>query len=289
MGRFTILVDAGYLLTQAVKILSAKVSHSRAELDLHDPSGLIAMLTGKAREVLENERLLRVYWYDGVANGLSHEHRRLIDVDDLQFRAGKINGSGQQKGVDSMIVTDLIELASHHAISDALVITGDSDLAIGIELAQRRGVRVAAMGVEDLTSDSPVLHGQSFEITSLSDRLVRIGRSELDPYLRYTPRQQQASTSQTGSATQPRLAPAAESHQLPATSTSLESIVANFIVDRSTTLTVDVIQDSGRIATDVDRDLLHYVFTQLAHGRLSQEERHEVREHFRRQLHTTMV
>src|SRR5471030_1683532 len=141
MDRLVVLVDAGYLLSQAVKVLSAKKSRSRADLHLNDAAGLVNMLISKARTELNNNELLRVYWYDGLKGGLSAEHKAIIDVDDVQLRTGTINGQGQQKGVDSKIVIDLIELASNHAISDALVVTGDGDLAIGIELSQRRGIR----------------------------------------------------------------------------------------------------------------------------------------------------
>jgi len=187
MDRFAVLVDAGYLFSQTVKILSAKASNSRADLRMTNADDLVKMLVSKASCTLNNPNLLRVYWYDGVGSGLSADHKRLIEVDDVQFRAGKINGQGQQKGVDSMIVTDLMELATHRAISDALVVTGDSDLAIGIEQAQRRGVRVAVLGIEEMTSGIGVHHGQSFEITSLADRVVRIGQAELSPSLQYAP------------------------------------------------------------------------------------------------------
>lgn len=183
MDRLVVLVDAGYVLSQAVKILSAKKSRSRSDLKINSPVGLVNLLIAQGKLALSNDKLLRVYWYDGVRNGLSPDHKAIIDVDDVQLRTGTINGQGQQKGVDSKIVIDLIELASNQAISDAMVVTGDGDLAIGIELAQRRGIRVAVMGVEDLGVG--VSHGQSPELMNVADRVVRIGQADLSPHLSY--------------------------------------------------------------------------------------------------------
>jgi uncharacterized LabA/DUF88 family protein len=186
MGRFAVFVDAGYLLQKSVAILSNKKSNSRGDLDLTDPAGLMKMLIAAAGKVLNNNDLLRVYWYDGVKGSMSPEHKAIVAVEDVQFRAGTINGQGQQKGVDSLIVTDLIELATHHAISDALLVTGDSDLAVGIELAQRRGVRVAVLGIAEVTGG--VHHSQSAEITNIADRVVRIGKAEISAFLQYKPK-----------------------------------------------------------------------------------------------------
>jgi uncharacterized LabA/DUF88 family protein len=185
--RFTILVDAGYLLRQAAEILSGKTPKTaRADITITDPQGLIEMLVQEASTALQNVNLLRVYWYDGVKTTLTAEHKSIMALPDVQFRAGTVNGAGQQKGVDSRIVTDLVELAGHHAVCDALLVTGDGDLAIGIELAQRRGVRVAVLGVEDMTVG--VHHSQSPEVVHVADRVARIGRANLAPYIKYTPR-----------------------------------------------------------------------------------------------------
>ncbi|MCX7178213.1 MAG: NYN domain-containing protein, partial [Proteobacteria bacterium] len=71
MNRFAVLVDAGYLLSQSVQILSNQKSKSRKDLAIHDPQGLIAKIIEHSIEALGNRHLLRVYWYDGVAGRLS--------------------------------------------------------------------------------------------------------------------------------------------------------------------------------------------------------------------------
>lgn len=55
---------------------------------------------------------------------------------------------GQQKGVNSLIVTDLIELARQKAICDAVLISGDEDVRVGVQMARNYGVRVHLLGIE---------------------------------------------------------------------------------------------------------------------------------------------
>jgi hypothetical protein len=92
--------------------------------------------------------MLRIYWYDGLLHGQrSMEQEALANADNVKVRLGTVT-AGRQKGVDSLIVTDLIELARNHAISDALLLSGDEDLRIGVQIAQSFGVRVHLLGIE---------------------------------------------------------------------------------------------------------------------------------------------
>lgn len=183
MNRFAVLVDAGYLLSQSVQILSHQKSKSRKDISIQDAQGLITKLVEHAIETLGNQNLLRVYWYDGVAGRLSSEHEALSLLPDVQFRQGTISKAGQQKGVDSKIMVDLIELSTNQAISDAVLVTGDGDLVVGMEFAQRRGVRVGVLGIED--SVSGVSHNQSFEVVCAADRVRRMGKLDIAPFLSY--------------------------------------------------------------------------------------------------------
>lgn len=191
MERFVVMVDAGYLLVQAVKILSEGKSFKRSELHTKDPSTLVKGVVDSAIRLMglkDNKELLRVYWYDGVgATGPSSMQRLIMDVDDVQLRAGTINGKRQQKGVDSLIVTDLVELATNRAVCDAIVVTGDSDLAVGIEIAQKRGVRLGVLGVEQLVGATKVTHGISPEISGLADRVGFIDVPSIFSSLTYVP------------------------------------------------------------------------------------------------------
>lgn len=284
MNRYVVMVDAGYLLRQALEIVSSRASTSRADLDISDPAGLIQVLLDKSSATLNltGKELLRVYWYDGVmANGFTPQQRSLVNVDDVQFRAGTINGRGQQKGVDSLIVTDLIELTSHHAICDAVLVTGDSDLAVGIEVAQKRGVRIAVLGVEDLAAG--VAHHQSFEITSRADRVGMLGQAELSQVLRYVPVQQTpAQQFVTVVASQMQ----ATSSQVPAPMDRprIEVAVKAFIAQQAAPLVGVVDHTTKRIDAAVDRSLLHHVFTELGHGRLTEAEKVYARQVFRAEV-----
>ena len=68
-------------------------------------------------------------------------------MDDVKLRLGFVNSAGQQKGVDSLIVTDLIELARQKSICDAVLISGDEDVRVGVQIAQNFGVRVHLVGI----------------------------------------------------------------------------------------------------------------------------------------------
>lgn len=292
MGRLVLLVDAGYLFSQAIQVLSSKASRSRTELKLNDASGLIKMLVSKASAELANPNLLRVYWYDGIKGTLSADHKAIVNVDDVQLRSGTINGQGQQKGVDSKIVIDLIELATNQAISDAMIVTGDGDLAIGIELSQRRGIRVAVLGVEDLTLG--VHHAQSSEVTNVADRVVRIGASDLSNFLSYQPKSpasiavspvsvESQSTATGGSVVVPNVSQISTAPETP-----IESAVRNFLQITTPSISPSVIGSTGSIDSQVDRALLFHVYTALG-GRvaLSGPQKRDARAALRKLLRPT--
>lgn len=277
MNRYVIMVDAGYLLRQAIEMVSQRRSTSRADLEITDPQRLIQILLDKSKSTLNllDKELLRVYWYDGVmANGLTAQQKSLVNVDDVQFRAGTINGKGQQKGVDSLIVTDLIELTSHRAICDAILLTGDSDLAVGIEIAQKRGVRIAVLGVEDLAAG--IAHHQSPEITNRADRIGMLGRAELLPALRYVPSKPTTNTTDALSTCTP------QSQEID--NAKIEAAVSAFIAQHPTSLGSSVDRATQRINSEVDRLLLHFVFTEMAHGRLTEAEKVYARQVFRKSV-----
>jgi hypothetical protein len=64
------------------------------------------------------------------------------------LRLGFVNQSGEQKGVDGLIFSDLTNLARNRAISDAMLLAGDEDLRVGVQQAQEHGIRVHLLGVE---------------------------------------------------------------------------------------------------------------------------------------------
>ena len=145
--RVAVFVDAGYLYAQGSKAVAGqKLVRAQVALDLPKT---IAKLRDESAIRTNHASLLRIYWYDGLSHGgFSQDQQRLAYMEDVKLRLGIVNQAGQQKGVDSLIVTDIVELARNHAITDAVLLSGDEDLRIGVQIAQSYGVRVHLIGIE---------------------------------------------------------------------------------------------------------------------------------------------
>lgn len=186
MLQTAVFVDAGYLFAQGATLLSsARLSRDRLALNV---SGVVAALTEAAHRSAPDARLLRIYWYDGLIRGgaLTAEQSTLRQAADVKLRLGMVNSRGEQKGVDSLIVTDLIELARNDAISDALIISGDEDIRVGVQVAQTFGVRVHLVGIRPARgSQSPDLiaeadsYGEWGEDVVGSCLTVKVTRSDV--------------------------------------------------------------------------------------------------------------
>ncbi|MFB7107866.1 NYN domain-containing protein [Streptomyces sp. NPDC056291] len=141
-----IFVDAGYLYAAAGRLVAG--TEDRRAFDL-DAEGLIDALIDRARTAFADSRLLRVYWYDGARRRIhTAEQQSIAELPDVKVRLGNLNANNQQKGVDSLIRTDLESLARHRAISDAALLGGDEDLVSAVEAAQGYGARVHLWGIE---------------------------------------------------------------------------------------------------------------------------------------------
>ncbi len=141
-----IFVDAGYLYAAAGRLIAG--TEDRRSFDL-DAEGLLEALIDRARQVFADSRLLRVYWYDGARRRIhTAEQQSIAELPDVKVRLGNLNANNQQKGVDSLIRTDLESLARHRAISDAALLGGDEDLVSAVEAAQGYGARVHLWGIE---------------------------------------------------------------------------------------------------------------------------------------------
>ncbi|AYN32619.1 NYN domain-containing protein [Streptomyces albus] len=141
-----IFVDAGYVYAAAGRLVAG--TEDRRSFDL-DAEGLIEALIDKARTLFADSRLLRIYWYDGARRRIhTAEQQSIAELPDVKVRLGNLNANNQQKGVDSLIRSDLESLARHRAISDAALIGGDEDLVSAVEAAQGYGARVHLWGIE---------------------------------------------------------------------------------------------------------------------------------------------
>ncbi|MCY4031199.1 MAG: NYN domain-containing protein [Hyphomicrobiales bacterium] len=147
MNRFAMFIDAGYFFAQGSVSLTGKV-RSRHELELKEDLA-IQTLKDIAHAHLPNQELLRIYWYDGARGStIKSDQSAIASLNDVKLRLGMINQFGKQKGVDSLIVADLIELARLRSITDAFLLSGDEDVRVGVQLAQNHGVRVHLLGIE---------------------------------------------------------------------------------------------------------------------------------------------
>lgn len=141
-----IFVDAGYLYAAAGRLVAG--TEDRRAFDL-DAEGFIDALIDRARTIFADSRLLRVYWYDGARRRIhTAEQQTIAELPDVKVRLGNLNANNQQKGVDSLIRSDLESLARHRAISDAALLGGDEDLVPAVEAAQGYGTRVHLWGIE---------------------------------------------------------------------------------------------------------------------------------------------
>ena len=178
--RVAVFVDAGYLYAQGSAALTGSAQR-RLDIKL-DISNAISKLRETADAQTNNALLLRIYWYDGVPpGGPSHDQQKIADTDNVKLRLGIINPYGQQKGVDSLIVTDLVELARNHAITDAVLLSGDEDVRIGVQIAQSFGVRVHLLGIE------PSLGSQSRSLLQESDTTTEWSKSDVASFLSLSP------------------------------------------------------------------------------------------------------
>lgn len=148
--QHAILVDAGYLFAQAAEDLFGP-NVRRDALRLDERAAALA-LEAKAAEIFgADSSLLRVYWYDAAPREgrMNESHQRLALLPNMKIRLGTLNSNGQQKGVDALICKDLFELSANGAASDILLVSGDEDLRVFVEMAQSHGSRVSVLSVGD--------------------------------------------------------------------------------------------------------------------------------------------
>lgn len=147
MDRVAVFVDAGYLFAQGSTALTGS-KKARTALVIDAPAAIKALKLVAASRAPDCS-LLRIYWYDGAIGGPrpTTDQALLANLDDVKLRLGFVNSHGEQKGVDSLIVTDLIELARLKSVSDAVLLSGDEDVRVGVQIAQNYGVRVHLVGI----------------------------------------------------------------------------------------------------------------------------------------------
>ena len=149
----------------------------RGESVSWDYEGLLQLLSSLARE-RSGLPLLRCYWYETTLDGRrTAEQDALADVPGIKLRVAKIR-PGRREGVETEIHRDLTTLARNNAISDALVVSAEEDLAQVIADVQDLGMRVTLMhiAVDGNWTISRALRQES-------DDIIEIGGDHLRPYV----------------------------------------------------------------------------------------------------------
>ena len=266
--RAAIFVDAGYLYATGSKTIAGQV-RSRQEVQLH-VQATIAKLKETANQRAENAELLRIYWYDGASGGgLSPEHRAIADSDDVKLRLGVITPYGKQKGVDSLIVTDLIDLARNHAIAHAVLLSGDEDTRIGVQIAQSFGVRVHLVGVV------PCRGNQSQLLRQEADTTKELSKTDVETFLTLSPEVTESGDDSDGKDPEPNAA------DIPGPP-SLQDCVAEFVAARSSEELDDIakLEPNAPIPQELDGALLWTCRSRLNRW-LEEPEKHYVRNEVR--------
>ncbi len=178
MDRTAVFVDAGYLFASGAWLLTGE-RRPRSELTLNCER-LLELLAGLATE-LTGLPLLRIYWYDGAASGPSAQHLALSHRPNVKLRLGLLDPEGRQKGVDALLLTDLLSLARNHAMADALLLSGDGDLRLGVQQAQEFGVRVHLLGI------APSHRNQSSYLVQEADTRHELERDAVESFLSHVP------------------------------------------------------------------------------------------------------
>ena len=176
MDRCAVFVDAGYLLAEGGWLCHR--TKRRADLAC-DHAALTDALSRLAREHSELP-MLRLYWYDAAPSRIATpEHLRLAVIPNVKVRLGRLV-EHRQKGVDSLIVRDLITLAAERAVVTAYLVGGDEDIREGVAAAQALGVRVVLLGIGGLQAN------QALSLVGVADERIVLDRGFWARFLRAT-------------------------------------------------------------------------------------------------------
>ncbi len=143
MDRCALFVDAGYVLADGA--MAVHGTRQRGSV-AWDHAGLVKLLTGLARD-RTGLPVLRCYWYEATVEGRrSSEHETLADLPGLKLRLGRIR-PGRREGVQTEMHRDLVTLARNRAVSDAVIVSAEEDLAEIVTEVQDLGMRVAVVHI----------------------------------------------------------------------------------------------------------------------------------------------
>jgi hypothetical protein len=142
VDRCALFVDAGYVLADGAMAVHGTRQRGSVSWDY---AGLVKLLTGLSRD-RTGLPVLRCYWYEAVEGRRNAEHETLADLPGLKLRLGRIR-PGRREGVQAELNRDLATLARNRAVSDAVIVSAEDDLAEVITEAQDLGLRVVIVHI----------------------------------------------------------------------------------------------------------------------------------------------
>jgi NYN domain len=143
LDRCALFVDAGYVLAEGAQAVHGTRNRDSVSWDY---AGLLKLLGGLSRD-RTGLPLLRCYWYDTAADGgRAQEHETLADVPGVKLRLSKARPN-RKEGVEAEIRKDLCALARNHAVSDAVIVSAEEDLAPVIAEVQDLGIRAILLHI----------------------------------------------------------------------------------------------------------------------------------------------
>ena len=260
MDRTAVFVDAGYLFAAGARLIAGE-NLPRGQLNL-DYDAVLGLLARLATEVT-GLPLLRIYWYDGTATGPTPQQLAIAYRANVKLRLGFVNQQGQQKGVDSLVVTDLINLARNRAMADALLMTGDEDIRVGVQQAQEFGVRVHLLGI------APSRDNQSGFLVQEADSAREVTLAEVQAFLSRV-------------APAPSLVGSAQGSAVVASPSALEAAAHRIAKELTSEEMAAVLIDSvgGSVPSQLDRRLLVAGSQALGGAQLTPEQKRRVRAAF---------
>jgi hypothetical protein len=171
VDRCALFVDAGYVLADGGMAVHGT---RRRESVSWDYEGLLHLLGSLATEC-SGLPLLRCYWYEATVEGRrSADHDSLADLPGVKLRLAKMR-PGRREGVEGEIHRDLETLARNKAVSDAVVVSADEDLAEVIADVQDLGMRITLLhiAVDDDWTISRTLRQECDDIVEISSEHLR--------------------------------------------------------------------------------------------------------------------
>jgi hypothetical protein len=178
VDRCAVFVDAGYVLADGAMAVHGTRHRDSVSWDY---AGLVKLLTGLSRD-RTGLPVLRCYWYEATVEGRrSSEHNALADLPGVKLRLGRVR-PGRREGVEAEMHRDLTTLARNHAVSDAVIVSAEEDLAEVVAEVQELGLRVL---IVHITADGNWT--VSRPLRQECDDIVEISGAHLRPFVDLIP------------------------------------------------------------------------------------------------------